>query len=255
MLLWLVASGLLVAAVFVLAIFMVLRLPASVGEMVVARWGGEYVRLYGTSGTLRDGRGALWVRDFSRRDWIPWHGVDWRIDVGWNRLRLDTNLGVVDFTPAGAGVEKLRVTLPPGLLLEGLSHPLAKAHWRGDLGLAADRLRCSWPRGARGLPACEGALQVRWLGAASSILPIAEFGDYRVELTAQRMPAPEWRAELLTERGLVKLSGYARLGERGADYRLVVKGEKAMIGGLDNIAGSAFRKQAGGDEFVFESGR
>lgn len=255
MLRWLGVGTLVAIFSIPLALVMSMSLPARIGESLFVTLAGDYVRLYAAEGTLGNGRGELWVRDFSRRDWVPWQRIAWQINLRTDRIRLHTNFGVADLAPGGLIVEQLRISMPPGLPLEGVSHPLSKAHWRGDLEFVAQRLSCPWRGAVRGLPACEGTLQVRWLGAASSILPIAEFGDYRVELSARKLSDPEWRADLYTERGVVDLSGYLKTDQRGVNYRFVVKGEKAMIGGLDNIAGAAFRKQGGGSEFVIEGGR
>lgn len=240
---------------------LVLRLPAALLEAPLLDATRGLVRLTGATGNIGDGRGELWVRDFSRREWVPWQPVSWRLDyslattpAGRGAFILDTSLGTVTADRAGVLVTRLASGLPPGLLLEGVDHPLAKAHWQGDVDLASERLFCYWLQPARGLPACDGVAVVRWRGAASSILPLREFGDYLVTVTTRTGDQPTLRADVNTERGVVVLKGFASATPQGLQYRLSIKGERTLIGGLDNVAGPRFKKQPGGDEFVLDSG-
>lgn len=240
----------------VLVITFALQLPASVLSAPVSALTQGNVRLVLTSGSIQSGRAELWVRDPARRDWSPWMPLEWRLmpslQNGILALLLVTNKGSLRIDHAGASLINAEFNVPPNLLLSGIQHPLASAPWQGDIQIKASQFFCPWSGLKQKIPACDGQATLRLLAVGSSILPLQNFGSYATLVSAHRENGGVWRADITTESGAVALTGYAESKQGVLRYRINIKGENALIGGLNSVAGPSFRRVGNTGEFVLE---
>ena len=239
-----------------LAVFTVLRLPAAVLEAPVLSLTDGQVRFVLPSGQVRAGRAELWVRDSAGRDWLPWMPLDWTLRPGWRDsgpvLVLSSNAGSVTVDRSGLTLSDVRISLPPGLLLAGVDHPLANAPWRGDIILSSQRFVCVWSAVWRDLSSCAGAATIHWLGMGSSILPLQEYGDYVVAFSAQGPWSGSWRADVSTEAGVVVIAGFVEATRGKGRYQLSIRSEKQLVEGLNSIAGPLSRRRGEAGEYILD---
>lgn len=234
-------------------------LPAAALAPAVAALSRGQVRLAVPAGQLASGRGELWVRAAAGRDWQPWMPVDWRLSPVWNEggpgLALATNFADLRLDRAGLTANRVRVQVPPELLVRVVDHPLANAPWRGDIGLTAEALRCPWS-GLRGpVPACDGQARLHWQGMASSIVPIPELGSFAAAISAESRGGGRWRAALSTEHGVIAVSGYAELRNGVLAYRVGINGAAGLLADLDNVVGVGGSRRGESGEFILENAR
>jgi hypothetical protein len=86
----------------------------------------------------------------------------------------------------------------------------------------------------------------------SSILPLQEYGDYVVAVSAPGQGAGGWRADVATEAGIVTIAGFVEgTGGKGR-YQLSVRSEKQLIEGLNSIAGPLSRKRGDAGEYILD---
>lgn len=259
---WLLASGLALvglASLPFLAAGALLALPAAALAPLVGALSSGQLRLALPVGQVTAGRGELWLRDAARREWQPWTPVDWRLAPRWTTggpaLQFDTNFAELRLDRSGLTVSRLRLQLPPELLMRALDHPLAKAPWRGDIELTAKRLNCPWAGLRRPTVACDGAARLQWQGMASSILPLPELGSFSAAIAAESRGDGRWRADLSTEHGVIAVSGYVELRNGVADYRIAIDGAAPLLADLDNVVGAGGYRRGGGGEFILQSSR
>lgn len=256
---WLLVPAILLGLALLvplLFVFITLRLPASVLEAPVLSLAGGQVRFALPAGQVRAGRAELWVRDSASRDWLPWMPIDWTLNPAWRdsgpALVLSTGAGSVILDRSGLTLRGVRIDLPPGLLLAGVDHPLANAPWRGDIALTSQRFVCGWSVVWRDFSSCAGAATLHWFGMGSSILPLQEYGDYVVAVSAPGQGAGGWRADVSTEAGIVTIAGFVEgTGGKGR-YQLSVRSEKQLIEGLNSIAGPLSRKRGDAGEYILD---
>lgn len=239
-----------------LSVFIGLRLPAAVLEAPVLSLTDGQVRFVLPSGQVRAGRAELWVRDSAGRDWLPWMPLDWTLRPGWRDsgpvLVLSSNAGSVTVDRSGLTLSDVRISLPPGLLLAGVDHPLANAPWRGDIILSSQRFVCVWSAVWRDLSSCAGAATLHWLGMGSSILPLQEYGDYVVAFSAQGPGSGSWRADVSTEAGVVVIAGFVEATRGKGRYQLSIRSEKQLVEGLNSIAGPLSRRRGEAGEYILD---
>lgn len=257
---WPLALGLvLLAVVPVLAALALFFLPAAALAPAVAALSGGQVRLAVPTGQLASGRGELWVRGAAGRDWQPWVPVDWQLSPVWNdagpALVLATNFAHLRFDRAGLTANRVRIQVPPELLVRVVDHPLANAPWRGDIELAAEALRCPWSGLRRPVPACDGQARLHWRGMTSSIVPIPELGSFVAAISAESRGGGRWRAALSTEHGVIAVSGYAELRNGVLDYRVGINGAAGLLADLDNVVGVGGYRRGETGEFILEKAR
>ena len=235
---------------------LVLQLPATLLASYVSSATQGNVRMVLPTGNVQAGHAELWVRDAARREWQPWLPLNWAWSLSWPQgapaLTLTSNIGALTLGRSGVSVAITKANLPPGLLLSGVSHPLASAPWQGDIQISTSQFFCTWSGLRQPIPACEGTAALRWLAMGSSVLPLQNFGNYATLLSAQSSNGAAWRAELTTESGAVNLNGFFEHKQGRSRYRISIKGDNALIGGLNNIAGPGFRKNEAAGEFVLE---
>ena len=240
-----------------LTICFVLHLPASVLDVPVSRLSQERVRLALPAGTVQSGRGELWIRDVSGREWKPWLPVDWRLELRWAgifpALDLVSNAGVLVLDRTGLTLTRAEFNVPPALVLSFVNHPLANAQWRGDIQVESRRFFCSWRGISQEVPGCDGQATLRWQSMGSSILPLQNFGSYAALVLAQPQDGGSWRADVTTDSGIVKLHGSAHIKQESFRYRIAISSENELIGGLNSIAGPSVRRQGNSGEFVLEN--
>lgn len=259
---WLFSLGLGLALSAVLAVLAgsaLFHLPAAALSPVVGAMTGDQVRLALAVGTLGSGRGELWVRDAARREWRPWMPVDWLLTPVWGEagpgLALAGPFAGVRLDRAGLAVSRVRLHLPPDLLMRTFDHPLAKAPWRGDIELSAERLSCPWSGVQRPTPVCDGRALLRWQGMASAVVPIPELGSFVAAISADSRGEGRWRAELSTERGVIEVAGYAELRRGALKYRIGINGAATLLADLDNIVGAGGYRRGETGEFILQSAR
>lgn len=256
---WLLVPAILLGLALLvppLFVFIALRLPASVLQAPVLSLASGQVRFALPSGQVRAGRAELWVRDSASRDWLPWMPIDWTLNPAWRdtgpALVLSTGVGSAILDRSGLTLGGVRIGLPPGLLLASVDHPLAKAPWRGDIVLTSQRFVCGWPAVWRDLSSCAGAATLHWLGMGSSILPLQEYGDYVVVVSALGQGAGGWRADVSTEAGIVTIDGFVEATQGKGRYQLSIRSEKQLIEGLNSIAGPLSRKRGEAGEYILD---
>ncbi len=258
---WLVRLGILLVLLLilpVLAIPIALRFPAALLEGPVLSLTHGQVRLALASGQVRSGKAELWVRDPANREWQPWIPIEWALNFAWRRNRplaeLTTNVGSIAVSGVDLTMNDVKVWLPPNLLLLAVDHPMAKAPWRGDISLTSRRFACE----RRGLhfdwASCEGTATVRWRGTGSSILPLPEYGDYLVDISARRADGGVLRADVSTASGVVSINGFVETRQGPGRYRLVVGSEQSLVVGLNTIIGPLAPQRSESGEYILEGG-
>ena len=258
---WLVSAGILLALLLLvplLVIVIALRLPAELLEGPVLSLTRGQVRLTLPSGQIGSGKAELWVRDPANREWQPWMPIEWSLNTAWRQngmvAEFSSNVGRVTVDHTGLTMNEIKVGLPPSLVLAGIAHPMANAPWRGDISLTSRRFACEWFGLRPHFSSCDGAATVRWRGMGSSILPLPEYGDYIVEISAQHMNGGRLRADVSTASGVVSINGFVEAKQGSGRYRLVVGSDQPLVVGLNSIVGDLATQRGKTGEYILDSG-
>jgi len=258
---WLVSVGILLALLLLvplLAIVITLGLPAALLEEPVLSLTRGQVRLTLPSGMIGSGKAELWVRDPANREWQPWMPIEWTLNSAWRQrglvAELSSNVGRVTVDHAGLTLSEVKLGLPPSLVLAGVAHPMANAPWRGDISLTSHRFACARLGLRPDFSSCDGAATVRWRRMGSSILPLPEYGDYIVEISAQRMNGGRLRADVSTASGVVSINGFVEARPGSGRYRIVVGSDQPLVVGLNSIIGDLATQRGESGEYILDSG-
>jgi hypothetical protein len=249
----------LLAFALVVLVMGALHLPSFWLEPVVASVSGGLVRFNATGGAVGDGQGELWVRSETGANWRPWMPLRWSLSpvlasdplTGGAAIAFTTNRGAAFASWQGVSLLKMNLSLPPGLLLGSISHPLARAQWLGDIRLTADQVICHW-RAKGWIQRCEGSIELIWFGVSSPIFPIEEFGDYRLLIDARQAANPSLQARISTINGMLRLTGTFDATGGETQYRIQIEGEPAKINGLENIIGPGLKRMAQPGHYFLE---
>jgi len=88
----------------------------------------------------------------------------------------------------------------------------------------------------------------------SSILPLPEYGDYIVEISAQHMNGGRLRADVSTASGVVSINGFVEAKQGSGRYRLVVGSDQPLVVGLNSIVGDLATQRGKTGEYILDSG-
>lgn len=258
---WLLGAGILLALLLfapLLAIVIALRLPAALLEEPLSALTRGQVRLTLPSGMIGSGKAELWVRDPANREWQPWMPIEWTLRMAWRQngpaAEFSSNVGRVAVDRTGLTLSEIKLGLPPSLILAGVSHPMAKAPWRGDISLTSRHFACARHGLRPDFSSCEGAATVRWRRMGSSILPLPEYGDYIVDIAAQPTNGGRLRADVSTASGVVSINGFLEARQGGGRYQVVVGSNQPLVVGLNSIVGNLATQRGDSGEYILDGG-
>lgn len=219
--------------VLIAATLIVVRLPATLMDDLLARLSDGKLRIAATRGSLWHGSGLLAISD-GQRQLRAIRTLDWRFGLAPETLGLDLVLEEHQRPQAdlrlgigGLTVERLALDLPLDLIAASIAHPVARAGWRGRLVLASDGFSCDWRQ------TCEGALRVRWQDAGLDIVPERALGTHEIRFTAL---GSAFDIAVNTLEGDIRVAGAGRLEPGGAfSFNGSVEGDPELVDRMPNI--------------------
>ena len=140
------------AALAMLLACLLLRLPATLVDGLLATAGDGSVRLAWAEGSVWNGRGRLMVQDPVDRAWQPWMHLAWRFDasrlwrgeIAWQLRDGEKPALAASLSPQGMALKGVDLAAPAWAVLERLPHALGRAGWRGQWHLQAQAWQCGW---------------------------------------------------------------------------------------------------------------
>jgi len=215
------------ALLFLTLLFFLAHPPASLMDIAFARLSGGKLRLAAAEGSLWNGSAILATHD-GQRTLRAWRPIEWRLRLApidgaviIEILEHDRPQLAVTMTLLGLRVDTLNIDLPAAVIVSGISHPLAKAGWHGDLLLNSRGLVCGWDG------SCEGALRAEWSSAALDILPGRALGDHEFTLHALN---GEFESSVTTLQGDIRLAGSGRLDRQGNfSFEGSIEGDEEIV--------------------------
>lgn len=219
--------------VLIASTLLIVRLPATLMDGMVAQWSNGKLRVAATSGTLWHGAGLLAISD-GQRQLKAQRTVAWRFGlapgtVGLSLILEEHGQPQADLRLAvgGVAIEQLALDLPLDLVAASIAHPVARAGWRGRLVLASDGFSCDWRQ------ACEGALRVRWHDAGLDIVPERALGTHEIRFAAL---GRAFDITVNTLAGDIRVDGSGRLEPGGAlSFEGSVEGDPEIVDRMPNI--------------------
>lgn len=208
-----------------------LRLPASLMDAVVASASDGRLRIANAEGSFWRGSGTLATADGQRR-LRAIRPLTWRFGASVRALTLqlaeqDRPSGQLLFSVRGADLSGLDLDLPTALVAGAIPHPAARIGWRGNAQFSAPAIACDW----QGL--CNGELRITWRDAGVDILPEQRFGDYRLTLELSGKHAA---LELDTVAGSIRVAGRGELNRNGTgSFAGTVEGNPEIVDRIPNI--------------------
>lgn len=230
-------------AVFVLLglALVLLRLPASLMDPVVAAASDGRLRIAAAEGSFWRGSGTLATSD-GRRQLRAVRPVTWRFGTTGSALSFQfgeqgSALAQLLFSVSGTDLSGLDLDLPAALIAEAIPHPAARAGWRGNARFSAPAVACDWQG------RCNGELRITWRDAGVDIVPAQRFGDYLLTL---RLVGDRIALELDTVTGSIRVAGRGELDRNGTgSFAGTVEGNPEIVDRIPNIMD---RNAARGDQ-------
>ncbi len=213
----------------------VVRLPASLMDTLLARASGGTLRLVEAHGSVWQGRGVLAI-SAGQRTLQAVRAVEWSLDGQGSPLGLGLRIsehghpqGRVWITPDGVDLAHLEVDLPLPLIAAAIPHPAARAGWRGRLLLGSSGFGCDWRT------SCEGALTVQWRDAGLDILPERELGAHEIRFQSV---GRAFDITVHTLEGDLRVNGGGRLEADGRfNFQATVEGDPEVVDRMPNVMG------------------
>ncbi|NMG54997.1 type II secretion system protein N [Aromatoleum aromaticum] len=208
-----------------------LRLPASLMDLVVASASDGRLRIAAAEGSFWRGSGTLATSD-GRRRLRAMRPVSWHLGTAGSALSVQ--FGEQGSAPAqllisvtGADLSGLDLELPAALIADAIPHPAARAGWRGNARFSAPAIACNWQS------RCNGELQITWREAGVDIVPDQRFGDYLLTL---RLVGNRTALEIDTVTGSVRVAGRGELDRNGmGSFAGTVEGDPEIVDRIPNI--------------------
>ncbi len=213
------------------------RLPGTLLDASLDRLTEGTFRLADASGTLWNGQAALMVFDPALSAWQPWLALEWSPEparllqgaLSWRISSGNVLIARIAFATTGIGIENANLHGPARFFLARVRNSLAHIGWSGDMALNSPDFRCTWKR------RCAGRADLRWIGAASNVLPGQAFGDY--VLTIEGSPNA-LLLHLRTLRGEVQIRGDGRWPpDAPPTFNGTIQGDPALLSRLPSIGG------------------
>ena len=217
------------------------RMPGTLLDAGLDRATDGALRLADASGTVWDGQAVLMVRDLASNSWQPWLALEWSAEpasllqgaLSWRISSGGILAARIAFTATQAGIEDAKLQGPARFFLARIPNSLAHTGWSGDMALHSPAFRCTWKR------RCAGRAELRWTGAASSLLPGQAFGDYL--LTVEGSPNA-LLLQLRTLRGEVQIRGDGRWPPGAPPtFNGTIQGDPSFLQRLPSVGGSWLR--------------
>lgn len=208
-----------------------LRLPASLMDHVVASASDGRIRIAAAEGSFWRGSGTLATSDGQRR-LRAMRPLTWRFGATGSALSLQLGeqgrpLAQLLFSVSGADLSGLDLDLPAALIADAIPHPAARVGWRGNAQFSAPAIACDW----QGL--CNGELRITWRDAGVDIVPGQRFGDYLLTL---RLIGKRTALELDTVTGSIRVAGRGELNRNGTgSFAGTVEGDPEIVDRIPNI--------------------
>lgn len=165
-------------------VILLLRLPAGLMDSVAEQMSAGKLRLTSTEGSFWAGQAMLATAD-GQRSLKARRTIEWRFTLEPARGSLNLILSEhgqvqarLSLQPDGVRLDQLDLELPLELVTAAITHPVAKAGWRGRLDLHSNALFCNW----RGI--CDGRARIEWRDAGLDIVPGRHLGDHAILLHA-----------------------------------------------------------------------
>lgn len=157
-----------------LVLALLIRLPAHVGDTLLATVCPSQCRLADTSGTLWAGSGQLFLHN--GENWFNLGQLAWQVlpATGYARMRLGS--GTIDWSePRRINVDG--IVLPAASILAQPALGLPGGPWQGALEFNTSQFQLTPDKN----PKFAGSGQIVWRNAASALLADHPLGDYRID--------------------------------------------------------------------------
>lgn len=225
-------------ALVAVVVALVWQTPATVADSGLGWLSAGTLRIAQAQGTLWTGRGAVMGLDSTTDGWQPWLIVEWTLNasallrgkLSWEVTSAHVPVARTSMGFGGIEISQLRLGGPARFFLGLVPNSLGRAGWKGDIATESPRFHCSW----HGL--CEGHAELRWIGAASDLLPGDALGDYKLAIDGSS--GNQILFQVQTIDGPIRVEGQGRWELDGPlVFDGTIKGNAGLLQRLPSVAG------------------